>query len=1196
MGINQTPRIVTDGLVFYSDAESKKSYDPSNYTDLQKWKDISGKSTAGIFSGSPNYNSGVLTPDVTGWTASSTSQSRTWSSVTHGQSTNTGLPTDWELLSNRNTYKDRIDLKGNGWKKIAYGDSKFVAVASHGEYRIMHSIDGTNWKPVRAPGTVAGNEWEDITFGDGKFVAIAGNISGTNKVIYSTDGGVNWTKVTALDSNLTYFKCITYGNGTFVVTGANHLYDQLAYSTDAINWTEVSLGSSLEDDWAGITYGDGKFVAVANGGSGNRTMYSSDGITWLSGSGLDTGSYWESVVYGNGFFVAVARSGSGATRCMRSSNGSSWSATATMDSTFPTDDTYVQWKDIAYGNGYFVAVAWAGEYRVVCSTDSNTWTGVDLPFGNQWNGITYGDGKFVAVSRIQYDRGISNVMYSKGGSPFNRFAAVGVGGDERAMYSDDGSNWSLIGNELDAKGWRSVTYGNGKYVAVANSSVTANKRIAYSYNGINWEIDPALSPENNSWESVVYAPEHIAPPDNWVLATAAEANHWNDVAYGNGKFVAVSSSGTNRIMYSTDGITWSYEGVTIENSHVEEWRRVAYGDYMGYGTGTNAGQGRWVAGSGDEIIYSDDGITWYESTPSSTQFSSPEEIIYANGTFIFVSSTNANEILTSITGGKTWEKVDVGPPNYDYHGLAYGNNTIVAIADTPVGDPCIAICTDLPDLAIWTTVSVGSGLDGEQWEDIAYGNGTFVAVGRNVTQNIIYSTDDGLTWTPASGQNTTADFKRIVYANGYFVAVAYQASGNQLISYSTDGINWSVVSVIDQEWDSITYGDGKFLAVSSTAYDSSANRVMYSESLIPNRFVAVSTDGTNRVMYSDNGIKWLSASAPQTNNWRCVTYGNGKFVAVASASTGNDRVMYSSDGINWTGVSVELNPWYSVTYGNGKFVAVASTGTNGVMYSSDGISWTAALAAEQNPWRSVTYGNGKFVAVSETGTNQVMYSSDAINWTSASATELTYWMSVTYGDNKFVSVNDYSTNRVMYTPTSIDAKSFDFNGVDQYVQTDANSLLEIGTQDFTMSCWFKYDAVKSDQVLIDNRTAHGNGTNITLAQVGSYMRARVWEDGENAYLYESDTDLMPNVWYNVTYVMDRPDGRFYINGVIDTGTNIEYSYVYTGGNKLTLAWNYSKQATKSLNGKMSNVLFYVGKALTESEVLQNYNALKGRYK
>ena len=43
---------------------------------------------------------------------------------------------------------------------------------------------------------------------------------------------------------------------------------------------------------------------------------------------------------------------------------------------------------------------------------------------------------------------------------------------------------------------------------------------------------------------------------NWTSASAAEANTWYSVTYGNGKFVAVSSNGTNRVMYSTvDGFT-----------------------------------------------------------------------------------------------------------------------------------------------------------------------------------------------------------------------------------------------------------------------------------------------------------------------------------------------------------------------------------------------------------------------------------------------------------------------------------------------------------------------------------------------------------------------------------------------------------------------------------------------------------------
>ena len=234
-------------------------------------------------------------------------------------------------------------------------------------------------------------------------------------------------------------------------------------------------------------------------------------------------------------------------------------------------------------------------------------------------------------------------------------------------------------------------------------------------------------------------------------------------------------------------------------------------------------------------------------------------------------------------------------------------------------------------------------------------------------------------------------------------------------------------------WWSVTYGLDKFVAVAG----SGTNRVMYSTDGITwtsasaaeenfwysvtygnGKFVAVSTSGTNRVMYSTDGITWTSALAAEANNWLSVTYGGGKFVAIST--TGTNLVMYSTDGINWNPASVpEANQWYSVTYGDGKFVAVAGSGTNRVMYSTDGISWTAASAAEANRWRAVTYGNGKFVAVSEDGTNRVMYSTDAINWTAAAATEANYWYGITYGNGRFVAVALDGTNRVMHSTDAI---------------------------------------------------------------------------------------------------------------------------------------------------------------------------------
>ena len=173
---------------------------------------------------------------------------------------------------------------------------------------------------------------------------------------------------------------------------------------------------------------------------------------------------------------------------------------------------------------------------------------------------------------------------------------------------------------------------------------------------------------------------------------------------------------------------------------------------------------------------------------------------------------------------------------------------------------------------------------------------------------------------------------------------------------SPDGITWtSRTSAADNQWRSVTYGSGLFVAVSST--------------------------GTgDRVMTSPDGIDWTLQTSAADNYWLGVTYGNGLFVAVASSGTGN-RVMTSPDGINWTSrTSAADYGWYGVTYGSGLFVAVSDIGIgNRVMTSPDGINWTSQTSAADNNWRSVTYGlvngSGLFVAVASNGIgNRVMTS------------------------------------------------------------------------------------------------------------------------------------------------------------------------------------------------------------------------------
>ena len=210
----------------------------------------------------------------------------------------------------------------------------------------------------------------------------------------------------------------------------------------------------------------------------------------------------------------------------------------------------------------------------------------------------------------------------------------------------------------------------------------------------------------------------------------------------------------------------------------------------------------------------------------------------------------------------------------------------------------------------------------------------------------------------------------------------------QPASADAPSIAWTAQSAAEANWwNAVAYGNGTF--------------------------VAVSGDGTNRVMTSTDGITWTAHAAAAASNWARVTYGNGTFVAIIGS--GDTRVMTSTDnGVTWTArTDAEANGWASIAYGNGTFVAVSYDGTHRVMTSTDGITWTARSAAEANSWVSVTYGNGIFVAVAVDGTNRTMTSTDGINWTASVAAEANSWSAVTYGNGIFVAIARSGTNRVM---------------------------------------------------------------------------------------------------------------------------------------------------------------------------------------
>jgi hypothetical protein len=106
-------------------------------------------------------------------------------------------------------------------------------------------------------------------------------------------------------------------------------------------------------------------------------------------------------------------------------------------------------------------------------------------------------------------------------------------------------------------------------------------------------------------------------------------------------------------------------------------------------------------------------------------------------------------------------------------------------------------------------------------------------------------------------------------------------------------------------------------------------------------------------------------------------------------------------------------------------------------------------------------------------------------------------------------------------------------------------------------------------------------------------------NGLEILIYRTTTNasLSLNTWYNLTLVYNQstPSAFFYLNGTLltDDGSTIYSGYNNSSVNVQIGAY-FGASALGPFNGRISQIFVY-NKALTQSEVTQNYNALKGRY-
>ena len=355
--------------------------------------------------------------------------------------------------------------------------------------------------------------WENKGHNDlsGKQGGDGTNFFHLGKVQYDTVNSVftpslqGWTQRTASSSE--FWQSITYGNGIFVAVGFGTL--NTLKSTDGINWENGV--ATAPNNWIGVAYGNGIFVAVANAVAPGATafaMISQNGIDWTSSS-IPNYSYL-TISFVNDRFIAFS-SGVMAT----SFDGINWTSTLNA---IPSGS----WSDIIYANGIYVAIAESGV--LITSTDAVSWTSRTIPQANAWQGIAYGNGLFVAVS----SNGVNRVMTSENGINWtigtipsytyqdivfanNNFVVVG---NTVSVYSTDGLVWNSISVPSYSSFWRSISYGNGRFVAVSSSNNVNPQVITNDFsktlNHSLLNLDDGFNPHGTRYEDLLGTPPSIA--------------------------------------------------------------------------------------------------------------------------------------------------------------------------------------------------------------------------------------------------------------------------------------------------------------------------------------------------------------------------------------------------------------------------------------------------------------------------------------------------------------------------------------------------------------------------------------------------------------------------------------------------------------------------------------------------------------
>ena len=311
--------------------------------------------------------------------------------------------------------------------------------------------------------------------------------------------------------------------------------------------------------------------------------------------------------------------------------------------------------------------------------------------------------------------------------------------------------------------------------------------------------------------SLNFFPQNVGGDSLWeTVCWSAEKN----------KFVSVAAGGTNRVMNSTDGVTWTEIPQATSGAPANGWRAVCWAKEANIFVA--------VANSGtNRVMTSQDGITWTERSlpdpthqwfdvcwsPQLTRFVAVAEWTTTNNKRVMTSSDGINW-TSQTTTSHNWVSVCWSPQLTRFVAVAYA-----------FSNPTTDRVMTSSDGFTW---ALQPGTQTNGWTQVCWSplRSLFVAVADQGAYRIMTSSD-GFTWA-GSSQATSAEFRGVCWSQEAELFVGVCWNGATKVWTSSDGFNWTgSIPPEDNAWYDVCWSkERNMFAVTSRS--GSANKVMTS--------------------------------------------------------------------------------------------------------------------------------------------------------------------------------------------------------------------------------------------------------------------------------------------------------------------------------------------------------------------------------